>query len=240
MTEVFKIDTDIYRINETVYPYVNVDAYLLDLKDKAVLIDTLEEEPNLLDTVRNITAKPLTVILTHGHPDHAGKALTKIIQNHISVYMNSEDLFLTEYRDQILDINRLNIEDIEIIDCKGHTPGSVTVKYRDNLFTGDAIGSGAFWMQLKESSSLTELLINIKNLRNRVNDEIKIYPGHYYQSDRVLDISYLDELIELTEMIIDNPEYGEEGDMYLCESHLKYRKAVYHQIYDYLYNPEKI
>ena len=38
MTEVFKIDTDIYRINETVYPYVNVDAYLLDLKDKAVLI----------------------------------------------------------------------------------------------------------------------------------------------------------------------------------------------------------
>ena len=41
-------------------------------------------------------------------------------------------------------------------------------------------------------------------------------------------------------MIIDNPEYGEEGDMYLGESHLKYRKAVYHQIYDYLYNPEKI
>ena len=41
-------------------------------------------------------------------------------------------------------------------------------------------------------------------------------------------------------MIIDNPEYGEEGDMYLGESYLKYRKAVYHQIYDYLYNPEKI
>ena len=79
----------------------------------------------------------------------------------------------------------------------------------------------------------------ITEFRGR-GDEIKIYPGHYYQSDRVLDISCLDELIELTEMIIDNPEYGEEGDMYLGESHLKYRKAVYHQIYDYLYNPEKI
>ncbi|MGN1406584.1 MAG: MBL fold metallo-hydrolase [Erysipelotrichaceae bacterium] len=240
MIEVFKLNNNIYRINESIPPYTNVDAYLIDLNDKAILIDTLEEEVNLLDTVRNITAKPLTVILTHGHPDHAGRALTEIIKNYIPVYMHKEDLFLTEYRDNIKDINELNIEDIEIISCKGHTPGSIIVRYKDNLFTGDAIGSGGFWMQLKESLSLRELLINIKSLRNKLDESVRIYPGHYYQSDRVLDISYLDELIELTEMIINNPEYGLEGDMHLGDTYLKYRKAVYHQIYDYLYNPEKI
>ena len=154
--------------------------------------------------------------------------------------MNSEDLFLTDYRDNIKDINELNIENLEIISCKGHTPGSIVIRYKDNLFTGDAIGSGGFWMQLKESSSLTELLSSIKSLRNKLDESIKIYPGHYYQSDRVLDISYLDELIELTQMIIDNPEYGTQGDMHLGDVHLRYRKAVYQQIYDYLYNPEKI
>lgn len=240
MTEVFKIADNIYRINENKPPYTNVDAYLLVLENKAVLIDTLEEESNLLDIVRTITVKPLTLILTHGHPDHAGKALTKIIDNNIPVYMNSEDLFLTDYRDNIKDINKLNIEDIEIISCKGHTPGSIVIRYEDNLFTGDSIGSGGFWMQLKESSSLTELLSNIKSLRNKLDESIKIYPGHYYQSNRVLDISYLGELIELTQMIINNPEYGTEGDMHLGDLHLRYRKAVYHQIYDYLYNPEKI
>ena len=54
MTEVFKIDTDIYRINETVYPYVNVDAYLLDLKDKAVLIDTLEDIDDVQEVYHNV------------------------------------------------------------------------------------------------------------------------------------------------------------------------------------------
>ncbi len=48
------------------------NMYLVEGEDKALLIDTGTGIADLAEFVRSITNKPLIIVNTHGHPDHAG------------------------------------------------------------------------------------------------------------------------------------------------------------------------
>jgi hydroxyacylglutathione hydrolase len=48
------------------------NMYLVEGKDKALLIDTGLGAAKLADFVKTLSTKPLLVVNTHGHPDHAG------------------------------------------------------------------------------------------------------------------------------------------------------------------------
>jgi glyoxylase-like metal-dependent hydrolase (beta-lactamase superfamily II) len=68
---------DYYKVNK-IYPWLfsikdpqNVFCYLVVGNDSALLFDTVYGIGNLPDTVRTITDKPVTVVLGHGHLDHA-------------------------------------------------------------------------------------------------------------------------------------------------------------------------
>ncbi|NQU85605.1 MAG: MBL fold metallo-hydrolase [Mariniphaga sp.] len=50
----------------------NDNIYLVEGKDSALLIDTGIGVADLISTVKKITDKPLIMVVTHGHPDHAG------------------------------------------------------------------------------------------------------------------------------------------------------------------------
>lgn len=68
--------------------------YLLTGKEKALLIDTCVGAGNLRDFVEKLTDKPLTVLLTHGHIDHAMGAPEFIGgcgRKECDVYMNHAD-----------------------------------------------------------------------------------------------------------------------------------------------------
>ena len=60
--------------------------YLVEGSDRAVLIDTGTGVGNLSEYVKELTDKTITVILTHGHVDHASGA-----PNFEEVYMNHAD-----------------------------------------------------------------------------------------------------------------------------------------------------
>jgi hydroxyacylglutathione hydrolase len=49
-----------------------VNVYLVEGTDSALLIDTGIGAADLMTQVKKLTAKPLVVVNTHGHPDHAG------------------------------------------------------------------------------------------------------------------------------------------------------------------------
>jgi glyoxylase-like metal-dependent hydrolase (beta-lactamase superfamily II) len=49
-----------------------VNIYLTEGKDSALLIDTGIGAADLMSLVKKLTAKPLIVVNTHGHPDHSG------------------------------------------------------------------------------------------------------------------------------------------------------------------------
>lgn len=77
------------RINENVTAIISMTGeimYLVEGEAKAVLVDTCLGVGHLKQYVENLTAKPITVILTHGHIDHAMGAPEFDV-----VYMNPKD-----------------------------------------------------------------------------------------------------------------------------------------------------
>jgi len=48
------------------------NMYLIEGTDSALLVDTGLGSADLATYVKKMTTKPLIIVITHGHPDHAG------------------------------------------------------------------------------------------------------------------------------------------------------------------------
>lgn len=252
----YRLNDHLYQINEKAGMTLNVDAYLVIGTQKAAVIDALQETEALYDLIRLLTDRQLLVLLTHGHPDHAGKSVRSFVEHHVPVYMNhldSDDLRLShneDLRDDIRDLHDgdcfdLGGIDLETIACPGHSRGSMVFLNRKDqeLYSGDAIGSGSFWMQLPESLPLHEYLGYAENLFFQVKNQenLRIYPGHRYQSDQQLNLTYLNDNICLTQRLIAGHLQGEkEGNMHFLKQNIHYAIASYGMVKEYWYDPEKL
>lgn len=135
--------------------------YLVEGKDKAALIDTGSGIGYLRSYIEQLTDKPIIVLLTHGHVDHAMGAgeFETVYMNHTDDYIyvehadmkfREDGLFLCPQRDRIEDgeiipakaldeINQMAGGDsfdlgglhIDIYDLPGHTRGSVVMLIRE-------------------------------------------------------------------------------------------------------------
>lgn len=252
----YRLNDHLYQINETAGMTLNVDAYVVTGSKKAVVIDSLQETEKLYDLVTSVTDLPLILLLTHGHPDHAGKSVRTFVEHHVPVYMSHmdfNDLRLShneDLEDTIIDLHDGDSFDLgniqlETIACAGHSKGSmVFLNRRDHeLYSGDAIGSGCFWMQLPESLPLHEYLKNVEKLFFKVKnlDDLKIYPGHRYQSQEQLNLRYLNDNICLTQrLIVHQKKEFKDGRMHFLKQNIHYAIASYGMVKEYWYNPEKL
>lgn len=134
--------------------------YLVEGDERAALIDTGSGIGHLGALVRSLTDKPVTVLLTHGHVDHAMGAgeFDEVYMNHADDYVYREHMSM-DFREGGLELctQRDKIEpgemipamplekirqlsggdsfalgglDIDIFDCPGHTRGSVVMLLR--------------------------------------------------------------------------------------------------------------
>ncbi|MBQ8597920.1 MAG: MBL fold metallo-hydrolase [Lachnospiraceae bacterium] len=226
--KVTKLQENIYRIQED-SEYMNVDAYLVCGCEKAVMIDGLGIAEGLLACAKGLTDLPLSMVITHGHPDHAGRGMVEFLEAGLDVFMSYKDmevvksflpeLDLSEVKD-ICDgeVFELGGKTLKSIAMSGHTQGSLMVYLEEDklLFSGDAIGSGGFWMQLPESSPLSIFREELKKLKQLFEacPDIKIYPGHswqitpYIDNEDYLDKHYVNELITLTDGLVDGSIKG--------------------------------
>lgn len=142
--------------------------YLVEGDEKAALLDSGSGIGRMKPLVEGLTDKPLIILLTHGHVDHAMGAT----EFDCPIYMNAADDFLYEehkpfavrmgdgefkpdgfeegdlipFRTEPFlplnhgDVFRLGGVTIEAYSCVGHTPGSMTFLLREErmLLLGDA------------------------------------------------------------------------------------------------------
>lgn len=123
--------------------------YLLAGRDRAVLIDAGTTIPRLKEIATEIAGKPVTLVLTHVHPDHAGA-----VDSFDEVWINPGDTvnipeFMPEYKGDVRYLEDGQVLDLggrvlDVYFTPGHTPGSVTFleKGTDRGFCGDAFGTG--------------------------------------------------------------------------------------------------
>jgi glyoxylase-like metal-dependent hydrolase (beta-lactamase superfamily II) len=249
-----KLDDNIWTFNEAVETTgPQMDAYLITGANRALVIDTLQEETSLYKKVRELTDLPIDVLISHGHLDHAGVSTKDFYDAGCRIYMDEKDLPLITIwgRDaawfsplregQCFDIGGYCLEALA---CPGHTPGSMVFLERNkhHLYTGDAIGAGVFWMQIPGALPLREFRKNVGRLWDEVKDmkDLKIHTGHRHQAPIQHDLDFLADTILVTDNIISGEWKGEEREMNHRDMKFKYRTVAYNYVQDYCYNPENI
>lgn len=189
--------------------------YLVEGTQKAMLIDVGTKTRHLDSIIRMITKKPLVVMITHAHQDHAGN-----IGFFDEIWMHAADTVLMAgpYKGLIHfvedgDIFDLGGTHIGVVHMPGHTPGSIVLIDRKSgiCYSGDSFGSNHVWLQLKPLSSMQTYLNSCLRMEKLMDGGISdIYCGHYPYVKKAFDKSYIVSMRELAEGLVNGTAPGAE------------------------------
>lgn len=184
--------------------------YLIEGKDKAVLLDAGTHIPDLDKIVAGITEKPVSLLLTHGHGDHVGAAGC-----FDELWINNADAsMLRKYKGKIHHIENgqkfdLGGRVLEAYYTPGHTAGSVTFLEvgTDKGYSGDAFGNTNLLI-------MTDLSTMIRTCKESVgyfkaNGYERFYNGHFW-GDNLETIQRIEDIQRIVEEVLAGTLEGED------------------------------
>lgn len=188
------------KIKQFIAGQLENNMYLVLDEDtkNAVLIDATELIPEITDTVKQLDADVKYILLTHGHFDHIMRlnALKKelnaealickddlVISDNINEFtrlFNWPDSIPPVYEKYIKDGDIIPVGNmnIKVIHTPGHTEGGVCYLIEDNLFSGDTLFRGSVGRTDLFGGNFSKLSDSIKNKLFKLDNDIKVFPGH--------------------------------------------------------------
>ena len=172
---------------------IGTNCYILEDGKKAAVIDPGDEADRIL---AQLDVQVEYILLTHGHYDHTTGVpeLHKALPG-AKIYIHQADangagsrLFpLAGQVDDLLlydegDTLPLGTLTIEVLHTPGHSPGSVTLKAGDVLFTGDTLFAGDCGRTDLRGGSWEEILVSLGRL-GKLEGNFHVLPGHGDTSD---------------------------------------------------------
>lgn len=148
MADIIQMDSHTWRFEDGF-----VRFFLLEGDDAAAMIDSGMACPDALELAKQLTAKPIILINTHGDIDHASGtgAFDKI-------YMSQEDYDNCGFGKQYSNVELVTLADGEVIELgnrslqivhvPGHTKGSLAILdiLNRSLYAGDTVQRGYIYM----------------------------------------------------------------------------------------------
>ena len=166
--------------------YVVTDEASLD----CAVIDPGDESNTILDYLEDNHLHCRAIFLTHGHYDHVGAVEAVSEETGAPVYMNQRDdvknggspryfFALPEnghYYDEgdVIEVGALRFE---VFATPGHTPGGVTLRCENALFTGDTLFRGSCGRVDLPGGDMEQELRSIRRICQLPGD-YEVYPGH--------------------------------------------------------------
>ena len=158
-------------------------CYLITGSERALLVDTANGYEDLAEIVRRLTALPVTVVNTHGHGDHifgnvyfdeawmhpADFGLHDMFFGYAKEEMDKHNLRPCPLKaleiGQIFDLGGVQLE---VVDLKGHTAGSIGLLDKEGriIYTGDGLNTH-LWMQLDHSLPISVMLETFLALKEK-------------------------------------------------------------------------
>ncbi len=162
-----------------------------------ILGDSTRREAVIIDPVVEQLARDLAALEAHGlklrwtldthvHADHVtgAAALKALTSARSAVGMACE---APGYDRQLVGGDTINFgsHTVQIIATPGHTPGSLSFKWLDRLFTGDALLIGGCGRTDFQSGDADQLYTSVTTRLFTLDDETLVYPAHDYKGRRV-------------------------------------------------------
>ena len=172
---------------------IGTNCYILedDQTNLAAVIDPGDEPELIQEALEKEGVEVRYLLLTHGHYDHttAVPALHRVYPQ-ADIYIHQADangagstLFplAGEVDDLKLydegDVIRLGDHEIQVLHTPGHSPGSVTLKVEDVLFTGDTLFAGSCGRTDLRGGSYEQIMQSLKQL-GELKGDFHVCPGH--------------------------------------------------------------
>jgi glyoxylase-like metal-dependent hydrolase (beta-lactamase superfamily II) len=188
------------RVEATADRQFGTNSYLVEDEDTkdAVVIDANLEPQLMIDLVRDRQAVVKAILLTHTDIDHvAGLPALLAAFGHTPVAVHdAEREFVAEGKPMRSEFGASldaieNVESLvegetyragslafEVMHTPGHSPGGVSLKIGDNIFTGDALFAGSIGRSDFANSNANALLEGIRAKLLSQPDEHVVYSGH--------------------------------------------------------------
>ena len=183
---------------------MNNNAYLLrcTATGAALLIDAAAEPTRLSALMRTGGNLPGQVLTTHRHPDHWGALSAVVAETSAATLAGRADADeLPVPVDRRLDDDdtvTVGAATVRIIALRGHTLGSVAVRYdepegRTHLFTGDSLFPGGVG-RTTSPAAFTSLIDDVsRRVFDELPDDTWVYPGHGADTTLGVERPHLDE-----------------------------------------------
>ena len=166
--------------------YVVTDEDSLD----CAVIDPGDESGTILDYLEDNKLHCRAVLLTHAHFDHVGAANALLEATGARLYMCEKELELVKGRasgrlkgpEEVENYRDGGIGEggglrFEVMETPGHTPGGVTLRCGEALFTGDTLFRGSCGRTDFAGGDMRQELRSLKRIAELPGD-YEVYPGH--------------------------------------------------------------
>lgn len=166
---------------------------------EAIIIDPADRADKINSKLKEMGAKPVAILFTHGHFDHVLAANDLKKEHHIQIYANEKeretlentqmnmssmgngqssyqaDVFVKD--GQVLDLAGMTCK---VIWTPGHTPGGTCYFFEEDkiLFSGDTLFCRSVGRSDFPGGSMSELIRSIKEKLMILDDDVKVFPGH--------------------------------------------------------------
>lgn len=175
---------------------IGTNCYILEDGGQIAVIDPGDEAERILAALEETEGRVEYILLTHGHYDHttAVPALHKALPQ-AQIYIHQADangagsrLFplagqvegLKFYGEgDTLPLGRLTIQ---VLHTPGHSPGSVTLKVGEVLFTGDTLFAGSMGRTDLDGGDEGQMMASLKRL-GALEGNFHVLPGHMETSE---------------------------------------------------------
>ena len=160
----------------------DTNCYVVACADskEAVVIDPGGDAPKIVSQLDGLTVK--WIVVTHAHPGHTGakdevKAAT---QATTAMHLADATTYLKSAERYLLSTDTLPFGNfaLEVLITPGHTPGGLSYKVGNHVFTGDTLLAGKIGRVDLPGSSPQQMLLSLHGQLLTLPDNTVVYPGH--------------------------------------------------------------
>ena len=162
------------------------NTYLLTEGENAIVIDPGYQADDILDALEGKNLK--AILLTHGHFDHVGAVKELVAETSCDVYIHAAELnlppmitagqlYYTHTYAESDHITPIPGVELTVLHTPGHTPGSVCLLWKDQMFSGDTLFEGSCGRIDLPGGDPQQMMRSLNRL-SRLQADYHVHPGH--------------------------------------------------------------